>query len=62
MVILRAGRAVRPFTAAEDAELLRLEAEKLRYLEIARRLGRKRHVVAARLASLARRAERQEAA
>lgn len=56
------GRAMRRFTAAEDAELLRLEAQKLRYSEIARRMGRKRHVVAARLASLARRAERQEAA
>ncbi len=55
----RGNHVVRLYTAAEDARLLALEAEGLTVTEIARRLGRSRHSVLARLMTLARHAERQ---
>ena len=58
----RQGRRVelRRYTVAEDALLLELEGQGLKYGQIARRLGRKRNSVVGRLATLARRAARTE--
>lgn len=47
------GRTQRRFTLADDAELLRLEAEGLRYGEISRRTGRALTSVRIRLMTLA---------
>jgi len=57
----RAGRVVRRFTKEEDALLLRLEAEGLRFVEIARRMGRKSNSIQMRLRTLARQDARHEA-
>jgi IS30 family transposase len=54
------GRKARFFTIDEDARLLELEKKGLNYSQIGRALGRKHNVVHARLAVLARRAERAE--
>jgi DNA-directed RNA polymerase specialized sigma24 family protein len=58
----RHGRRVemRRYTVAEDALLLELEGQGLKYGHIARRLGRKRNSIVGRLATLARRAARTE--
>jgi len=58
----RASGPVRQFTPEEDAVLLELEAGGVSRAEIARRLGRRDNTIAGRLMTLARRAERQEAA
>lgn len=58
----RKDYVVRRFTVAEDAELLRLEASGLNLHQIAKRLGRKRNSIIGRLATLARRDARAEAA
>lgn len=58
----RNGQAVRRFTQDEDAELLRLEASGLNLNRIAKALGRKRNAILGRLATLARRDARAEAA
>lgn len=60
-IVERGGFIVR-FSADEDEELLRLEAQGTRLSEIARALGRKRNTVLGRLATLARRDARLEAA
>jgi DNA-directed RNA polymerase specialized sigma24 family protein len=57
-VVIRGGRPVRAFTPEEDAKLIAFDLEGLRYVEIARRLGRRHNSVSARLATLARREER----
>lgn len=62
VVYRRAGREVRRFTQADDAELLRMEAAGFRLQHIAKALGRQRNSVLGRLATLARREARAEAA
>lgn len=62
VVCFRGDYSVRRFTAAEDAELLRLEATGINPHQIALALGRKRNSVIGRLATLARRDARAEAA
>lgn len=56
----RGGHAVRPWTAAEDADLLRLEGGGIAYAEICRRLDRASSSVRGRLLTLARREARAE--
>lgn len=58
---LRSGHLVRPFSEAEDEQLLAFEAQGLNYTEIGRRLGRKPNVIRGRLLTLARHQSRAEA-
>lgn len=58
----RNGRAVRTFTAEEDAKLLALEAEGASYSAMARQLDRKPNSIKGRLYTLARHAARAEEA
>ncbi len=60
MIVQRGGHLVRRFTDAEDAILLRMEAEGHRLSDIARQVGRRRNSVLGRLMTLARRDARQE--
>lgn len=52
-VVLRNGRAVRPFLPEDDSRLLALEAEGLSVAELSRRLGRQTSSVRNRLMTLA---------
>ena len=61
-IVRRGDHIVRRFTEKEDALLLELEAQNLNYSEIARRLDRRRNSIVGRLATLARREARAEAA
>ncbi|RUN77292.1 hypothetical protein [Sphingomonas sp. TF3] len=56
----RGGHIVRPFSAADDALLLTLEAQGINIAEIARRISRKPNSVKGRLMTLARRDARAE--
>lgn len=60
-VMKRGRHVVRTFTEAEDELLLKLEAEGLTRTEIGRRLNRKHNSIIGRLATLARREEREMA-
>lgn len=62
VIYSRTGYAVRRFTQAEDDQLLALEAQGLNLHRIAIALGRKRNAIVGRLATLARRDARAEAA
>lgn len=62
LVSRRGNHVVRRFTQAEDAELLRLEAEGLNPSEIGRRLNRKPNSITGRLMILARHEARRERA
>jgi DNA-binding CsgD family transcriptional regulator len=59
---VRNGKVVRLFTAAEDEELRRLEAQGLSAAEIGRRLGRNPNTVSARLTTLGLHEEVKESA
>jgi hypothetical protein len=56
----RGDGIVRRFTAADDAQLLALDAQGLSVAEIARRMGRRDNSIHGRLECLARRAAREE--
>lgn len=56
----RGDHVVRRFTVDEDAQILALEAEGFRPIEIARRLGRPPNSVLGRIMTLARREARME--
>jgi IS30 family transposase len=58
----RSTGTVRPFTEEDDARLLAMEADGATESEIAKALGRRHNSIRGRLMTLARRAERQEAA
>ncbi|WP_030540583.1 hypothetical protein [Sphingobium sp. DC-2] len=58
----RGGRSCRPWTDAEDRQLLRLEASGVSATDMARRLGRANSSVRGRLLTLARRDARREEA
>lgn len=58
----RGSVIVRPFTPEEDAILIRLEQQGVGYMDIARRLDRRRNSIVGRLMTLARRDARQEEA
>jgi DNA-binding CsgD family transcriptional regulator len=57
--VIRGDYVLRRFTPEEDAELLRLEATGMSPAAIGRAIGRGRNSVVGRLATLARREERQ---
>ena len=59
---VRRGRIVRAFTPAEDALVLKFEAEGLSYAEIGRRLNRKPNSIQGRLLTLMRYEDREVAA
>lgn len=59
---VRNGHEVLAFTAADDAQLLELEADRKSYTEIGRIMGRKSNSIRGRLATLARHDARKEAA
>jgi IS30 family transposase len=60
MVVRRGNHVVRRFTPEEDEKLLRLEAQGLPVIEIARQLGRRHNSITGRLMALARRDERRQ--
>lgn len=61
VVARRGEHVVRRYTQAEDAELLRLEAQGLPAYRIGKRLGRRANSIVGRLRTLARREARAEA-
>lgn len=60
IVTKRGNHVVRRFTAEEDAQLLKLEAQGITVCEIARAMGRRWNSIRARLMTLARRDDRRE--
>ena len=61
-VIIRSGREVRRFEAADDAVILKMEREGASYADMGRALNRHGHTIKARLATLARHEARREQA
>lgn len=58
----RGGHQVRPYTAAEDRQIVAWDLERLSHSEIGRRLDRAPNSITGRLATLARREAAQEEA